>query len=135
MSRNYKVVGIGEVLWDVFPTGRELGGAPTNFAYITTLLGDEGIPASRLGDDELGREARAQITRLRVSDAHIQTDPDHATGTVKVELDDSGQPRFEIVEDVAWDFLEWTPDWKRLAEEADAVCFGSLAQRALNSQS
>lgn len=134
MSRKYKVVGIGEILWDVFPTGRQLGGAPTNFAYITNLLGDEGVPASRLGNDALGREARAQITKLGVSDAHIQTDPRNPTGTVKVELDGSGQPCFEIIEDVAWDSLQWTPAWKRLAQEVDAVCFGTLAQRASASR-
>jgi len=133
MPRTYKVVGLGEILWDVFPEGRQLGGAPANFAYITTLLGDEGIPASRLGDDDLGREARAQIVRLGVSDAYIQTDARNPTGTVKVTVDRNGQPHFEFTERVAWDFLEWIPSWQALAQAADAVCFGSLAQRASDS--
>jgi len=133
-ERRYKVVGLGEILWDLFPAGRKLGGAPANFAYITTLLGDEGIPASRLCADDLGHEARAQIVRLGVSDAHLQTDPHNPTGTVKVAVDGNGQPHFEITEHVAWDFLEWTPSWQGLAKAADAVCFGSLAQRAPDSR-
>lgn len=131
----YKVVGLGEILWDLLPAGRQLGGAPANFAYIATLLGDQGIAASRLGDDVLGHEARRQITGLRLSTAYLQTDAVHPTGTVNVELDARGQPRFEIGEHVAWDFLEWTPSWQELAAQADAVCFGSLAQRAPVSRS
>jgi fructokinase len=134
-DRTYWVVGLGEILWDLLPAGRQLGGAPANFAYITSLLGDQGIPASRLGEDALGREAREQLARLHLCADSLQTDSAHATGTVKVELDARGQPCFEITEQVAWDFLEWTPAWQRLAEKADAVCFGSLAQRAPASRS
>lgn len=135
MAENrYKVVGIGEILWDLLPAGRQLGGAPANFAYITTLLGDEGIAASRLGDDDFGREARAQLRRLGLAEEFVQTDSQNPTGTVKVELDERGQPFFDITERVAWDFLEWTPSWKELAEQAGAVCFGSLAQRSVLSR-
>lgn len=126
----YRVVGLGEILWDLLPAGRQLGGAPANFAYIAALLGDRSVAASRLGDDPLGNQAREHLTRLRLSTAFLQTDVAHPTGTVKVDLDASGQPRFEFAEQVAWDFLEWTPSWQQLAAEADAVCFGSLAQRA-----
>jgi len=126
----YKVVGLGEILWDLLPAGPQLGGAPSNFAYIASLLGDQGIAASRLGDDPLGREAREQLTRLHLSTTYLQTDAEHPTGTVKVNLDPNGQACFEFAESVAWDFLEWTPQWHELAAQADAVCFGSLAQRA-----
>ncbi len=125
-----KVVGLGEVLWDLLPERTCLGGAPTNFAYITTLMGDQGIVASRVGEDSRGLEALRRMEELGLDIDHVQTDRDHATGTVKVELDAKGQARFEIAQPVAWDFLEWTKDWKNLAEEADAVCFGSLAQRS-----
>jgi fructokinase len=134
-EQTYTVVGLGEILWDLLPAGRQLGGAPANFAYITTLLGDQGIAASRLGDDALGREAREQLERLHLPTVYLQTDSLHPTGVVNVELDPSGQPCFEIAERVAWDFLEWTPGWQQLAEKADAVCFGSLAQRATVSRS
>jgi fructokinase len=128
-----KVVGLGELLWDLFPGGKKLGGAPANFAYITTLLGDQGIPASRLGQDDLAKEALRRLAELGLATDFVQQDANYPTGTVKVEVDAAGQPRFEISESVAWDFLEWTPQWKTLANNVDAVCFGSLAQRSPQS--
>src|SRR5580692_222596 len=134
LSQRHIVVGLGELLWDLLPSGKQLGGAPANFAYITSLLGDEGIPASRLGEDSLGTEAIRRLGELGLSIEFIQKDSDHPTGTVRVEVDRTGQPRFEISESVAWDFLEWTPQWQKLAQQADAVCFGSLAQRSERSR-
>ncbi len=125
-----KVVGLGEVLWDLLPERTCLGGAPANFAYITTLMGDQGMVASRVGEDPRGLEALRRMQELRLNVDHVQTDRQHPTGTVRVELDDKGVARFEIAHPVAWDFLEWTPDWQHLAETSDAVCFGSLAQRS-----
>lgn len=125
-----RVVGLGEVLWDLLPHGACLGGAPANFAYITTLMGDQGIVASCVGEDPRGLEALRRMEELGLDIDHVQTDREHPTGTVKVELDNNGQARFEIAHPVAWDFLHWTLDWQRLAETADAVCFGSLAQRS-----
>jgi fructokinase len=133
-GKRRKIVGLGEILWDMLPQGKQLGGAPSNFAYVSTLLGNEGIVASRVGSDALGHEAVQQLAKLGVGTAHIQTDPVHVTGTVQVEVDHDGQPKFEIAEGVAWDFLEWTPAWQRLAAQADAICFGSLAQRAATSR-
>jgi fructokinase len=124
-----RVVGIGELLWDVLPSGKQLGGAPANFAYITNLLGDAGIVASRIGDDRLGEEALQRLRRLGVSAEFVQKDEARSTGIVRVELD-NGQPRFQILQPVAWDSLEWTQTWAQLASEADAVCYGSLAQRS-----
>ena len=129
-----KVVGLGEVLWDILPDRTCLGGAPANFAYITTLMGDQGIVASRVGQDFQGIEALRRLEELGLDIDHVQTDPEHPTGTVKVALDGNGQAQFEIAQSVAWDFLEWSPDWNRIAESADAVCFGSLAQRSEKSR-
>jgi len=129
-----KVVGLGEVLWDMLPRGACLGGAPANFAYITTLMGDQGIVASRVGEDSPGLEALQRMEELGIDIDHVQTDREHRTGLVNVELDDSGRAQFEIRQPVAWDFLEWTRDWKQVAERADAVCFGSLAQRSERSR-
>jgi fructokinase len=134
MRRNFTVVGLGEVLWDLLPGGRKLGGAPTNFAYISTLLGDRGVVASRVGDDALGRDALERLKTLGVETSYVQLDHSHRTGTVKVQLDRQGQPRFVIREDVAWDFLSWSEGWKKLAHEADAVCFGTPAQRLPRSR-
>jgi fructokinase len=132
-DRKFTVVGLGELLWDLLPSGKQLGGAPANFAYITNLLGDAGIPASRVGEDDLGNEAINRLCGLQVNSAFVQRDPLHPTGTVKVELDAAGQARFEIMQPVAWDFLEWTNEWNPLASQCDALCFGSLAQRSPQS--
>jgi hypothetical protein len=109
----HTTVGLGELLWDILPSGKQLGGAPANFAYITNLLGDRGIPASRIGRDSLGAEALQHLSHLNLSPAFVQQDPIHPTGTVNVAIDASGQPRFEISESVAWDFLEWTSEWQQ----------------------
>jgi fructokinase len=128
--KRFTTVGLGELLWDVFPEGRQLGGAPANFAYMTSLLGDEGIVASRVGSDELGEDAKRQLQGLGLGTSCIQLDPTYRTGIGEVEVDAKGQPTFLIAEPVAWDSFEWTPAWQALAQKADAVCFGSLAQRS-----
>src|ERR1700722_5829470 len=134
-DRKRTSVGLGELLWDLLPSGKQLGGAPANFAYITNLLGDHGIPASRIGCDALGDEALQKLTQLGLSTSFVQRDSVHPTGTVNVKIDDAGQPCFDILHPVAWDYLDWTKEWEQLACEADAVCFGSLAQRSARSQS
>jgi fructokinase len=132
--KKFTTVGLGELLWDIFPEGRQLGGAPANFAYMTNLLGDEGIVASRVGRDELGEDARRRLEHLGLGTSCIQLDPTYRTGIVQVEVDAKGQPTFQIAEPVAWDCFEWTPAWHSLAQKADAVCFGSLAQRSPQSR-
>src|SRR5271170_7807240 len=122
------VVGLGELLWDLLPDGKQLGGAPANFSVMSARLGNRAVIASRLGDDALGREARKYLAPLSADTDFIQKDTKQPTGSVSVKLKD-GQPEYVIHEPVAWDFLEFTPEWKKLAVEADAVCFGSLAQR------
>lgn len=129
-----KVVGLGEVLWDLFPERTCLGGAPANFAYITTLMGDQGVVASCVGEDARGLEALRRLEELGLDIDHVQTDREHPTGTVNVRVDGLGQPCFETAQPVAWDYLHWTLDWQHLAETTDAVCFGSLAQRSETSQ-
>ena len=129
------VVGLGELLWDLFPSGKQLGGAPANFAYITALLGDSGIVASRVGDDRLGQEALWHLKSCGLDVNRVQRDLSHPTGTVKVAVDSKGQPEYQITQNVAWDFLEFSEDWISLARSAHAVCFGSLAQRNSVSRS
>ena len=133
MIRPALMIGLGEVLWDILPTGRVLGGAPANFAYMTNVLGDQGIVASRVGNDELGREACRFLQELGLNTSYLQRDDHHETGIATVTIDDTGQPNFTIQEPVAWDFLEWTADWEELSAKADVICFGSLAQRSLTS--
>lgn len=134
MSKAFTIVGLGELLWDMFPQGKQLGGAPANFAYMTALLGDRGIVASRVGEDRLGQEAIWQLKASGLDTSQIQMDGKHATGTVLVQVDSKGQAEYKFTADVAWDHLAWSEEWEALAKSADAVCFGSLAQRADESR-
>ncbi len=134
MKRLPTVVGLGEILWDLLPSGRQLGGAPANFAYCAHLLGDRAVVASRIGDDKRGTEIRESLLAAGITDQFLQVDPVHPTGTVQVQVDAEGQPTFQITSPVAWDFMEWTDTWTALAHSADAVCFGSLAQRTATSR-
>ncbi len=133
-SKEYNIVGLGEILWDLLPGGRKPGGAPANFAYHAFRLGNRSRIASRVGTDVLGCEAIDRLKALELSADCVQADHRHPTGTVYVEVDPKGQPHYTITEDVAWDHLEWTPEWQELAAGADAVCFGSLAQRSACSR-
>src|SRR5918911_5537490 len=130
----FTIVGLGELIWDLLPTGKQLGGAPTNFAYVARLLGNEAVVASRVGDDQLGHEAVARLAQMGLDASFIQRDGAHPTGTVGVSLDARGEPTFTVNENSAWDYLEWTPRWAQLAARADAVCFGTLGQRAAQAR-
>ena len=122
-------VGLGELIWDFLPDGKQLGGAPTNFAYISRLLGNESVVASRIGDDDLGREAVKRLSGLGVSTEYLQVDREHPTGTVRVRLDGQGEASFAVNENSAWDYIEWTGSWAELARKAGVICFGTLGQR------
>ena len=131
--RDTAVIGLGELLWDLLPGGRQLGGAPANFAVMASRLGAHGVIASRIGEDDLGAAALALLGEMPADTRYLQLDSEQPTGSVSVELV-SGQPYYTIHEPVAWDFLELTPAWRELAERADAVCFGILAQRSARSR-
>ncbi len=125
-----KIVGIGEILWDILPSGTQLGGAPANFAYHANAFGHNGIIVSSIGDDELGNDIIERLKHLSLTCDYIAIDETKSTGTVSVDLDKNGQPTYTIHEDVAWDFIPNILSIMALAEKMDAVCFGSLAQRA-----
>ena len=124
-----KVLGLGELLWDVFEDSRKPGGAPANVAFQLNQLGLAGIIASRVGADPLGEEITRFLSGMGLSTDFIQTDTGHPTGTVTVQLDATGTPSYTIHENVAWDFLELTPELEALLPTLSAVCFGTLAQR------
>lgn len=127
------IVGIGEILWDMLPSGKALGGAPANFAYHATRLGEEGWAVSAIGPDALGREIMDIVTEKGLKNVISVTDK--PTGTVQVELDAKGVPTYTIMEGVAWDHIPFTPEMEALAQRADAVCFGSLVQRMASRES
>ncbi len=133
MKVPHLILGIGELLWDMLPRGPQLGGAPANFTVMAGRLGDHAAVLSRIGRDDLGRKAIDILDPLPVDTSHLQVDPTHQTGRVTVTLTD-GQPAYVIHQPAAWDFLELSDEWLQLAERADAICFGSLAQRSLESR-
>lgn len=124
---NDVIVGMGEVLWDMLPEGKKIGGAPANFAYHVSQYGFDGCVASAVGDDKLGNEILESFNNRRLNYL-IQRVP-YPTGTVQIELDEAGIPCYEIKENVAWDNIPFTVDLEKLAKKTRAVCFGSLAQR------
>ncbi|VGO12425.1 Fructokinase [Pontiella desulfatans] len=129
MKTKKNIVGIGELLWDLFPTGARLGGAPLNFCYHCKQLGAQGIPVSAVGKDQLGGDIREILASKNIPDEFVAETPGLPTGTVDVQLDENGKPVYEIKQPVAWDSIPWSDALVQLAEKTDAVCFGSLAQR------
>ncbi len=121
-------VGLGEVLFDVLPTGAQLGGAPANFAYHAGLHGLPSVAVSAIGDDALGKEALRLLDEKHLK--HVLPVVPFPTGTVQVELDSEGIPTYDIKQGVAWDNIPFCDDIKEIAAGTGAVCWGSLAQRS-----
>jgi fructokinase len=127
---SFKVIGIGEVLWDLLPSGPKLGGAPANFAYHAHALGADARIITRVGVDDLGKEIIERVKSMELPLTGIQMDDSAPTGTVTVALDSKGNPQYTIHENTAWDRIEATPEALAEVRQADAICFGSLAQRS-----
>ena len=134
MAKLPRVVCIGETVWDCFPDEKVLGGAPFNVAYTCQALGADATMVSRVGPDSDGEAILARMKAAGMARDHIQTDPDHPTGRVEITLSDSGEHDFNIIEDVAWDYIQWNDETQQAMTEARAVCFGTLAQRHENSR-
>lgn len=132
------VVGIGEALFDCFPEGPLLGGAPLNLAVhadqLLRRVGGRGVLVSAIGQDALGSQIRQELSARQMTVDFLQESPNHATGTVQVTVDDHGHPEYKITENVAWDHLQSTESINRLASSCEAVCFGTLAQRSPESR-
>lgn len=124
------VAGIGELLWDVSPSSRLIGGAPANFAWHCLQLGAEAYPVTCISTDASGHEMRDELHRKGINTSYISENPNFPTGVAKVTLDHHGKASFEIVENSAWDHLTCDEHLKALAARLDAVCFGSLSQRS-----
>jgi fructokinase len=124
------VVGVGEVLWDVLPDGEHFGGAPANVAVHAAALGAESWLVSAVGRDARGDAALARLDAAGVRRDTVAQLPDHPTGVVRVALDATGHPVYDIATESAWDNLPWSAAVQQVAERADAIAFGSLAQRS-----
>lgn len=128
------VFSFGEVLWDILPSETILGGAPFNFAYRINSLGDTGLMISRLGDDELGKEAFEKVKTLGLKTDFLQFDKQLPTGSVQVAFDEENNPDYYIVPNVAYDQIELNEALAEAVTTADCLCFGTLAQRAEKSR-
>ncbi|MDZ7288884.1 MAG: carbohydrate kinase [candidate division KSB1 bacterium] len=126
----YTIVGIGEVLWDIYRDRRHVGGTPANFTIHATQLGDEGVLVSRVGDDGMGRDLIRALRQRQLMTECIQVDDKRGTGTIMISLDIKGVPTFRCSHDVAFDYLQYLPELETLASRANAVLFGTLAQRS-----
>lgn len=126
--KKHLVVGLGEALWDVFPEGKKMGGAPANFVYHVSQFGLPGVAVSALGQDALGDELMGCFERVNLPVEMPRVE--FPTGVVQVTLDTAGVPSYEIRTGSAWDNIPLTPEIKAIARRATVVCFGSLAQRS-----
>jgi fructokinase len=144
MRAPHLILGIGELLWDMPPHAPEgaagaarqqgtLGGAPANFTVMAGRLGNHAAILSRIGRDELGRDAIDRLNPMPVDTGALQIDTAHPTGLATVDVA-HGEPHFTIHGPVAWDYMQMSNEWVRLAERADALCFGTLAQRSEESR-
>ena len=129
---NEIVVGMGEALWDILPEGKKIGGAPANFAYHVSQFGLPSCVVSAIGDDALGKEIIENFTSKGLD--QLIAEVPYPTGTVQVEIDQTGIPLYDIKENVAWDNIPYTEHLDALAKRTKAVCFGSLAQRNVVSR-
>lgn len=125
------VVGIGELLWDMLPEGKRAGGAPINFVYNATQLGADGYAVSAVGKDALGDEIIHELEKSHIH--YVLQRNDYPTSVVEVALN-NGIPTYTIVEGVAWDYLEATPQEIEVVKKANAVCFGTLALRSAKTK-
>jgi len=137
MTKPHLILGIGELLWDVLPNATRLGGAPANFAVMAGRLGNRAAILSRIGRDDMGRQVIDRLNPMPVDTSLLQVDTMHETGRVTVSFEgnfEDQDPRYTIHEPAAWDFLELSDKWIQTVERADAICFGSLAQRSPQSR-
>lgn len=125
----FQIGAVGEILWDILPQGKQLGGAPVNFVCTASHLGNEVTLFSSVGDDPLGAEARHRLKSIGLPEERLQLSRNYPTGTAEVEINANGDASFNLREPVAWDDLLWTDEWRSVVPRLDAIYFGSLCQR------
>lgn len=134
MKKNkFKIIGLGEILWDVYGDEKFAGGAPANFLRHIAVSGHEAVILSRVGNDADGIELINDLKNNGININYIQIDKTKPTGLVNITLDEQSKPSFQILEDTAYDYFENNDNWNKLSDEADAVVFGTLAQRGYSS--
>jgi len=128
-ASGFRIGAVGEILWDILPQGKQLGGAPVNFACTASRLGNVVTLFSSVGDDPLGAEARHRLKNIGLPEEQLQVSRNYPTGTAEVELNANGDASFNLRAPVAWDDLLWTDEWKTVVRRLDAIYFGTLGQR------
>jgi len=128
-NKNTYIVCFGEILWDIFPDGEKAGGAPFNAAYHIKKMGIEVKMLSRIGNDELGKKLTDRMKGWGITTSYIQEDLEHPTSTVLAKIDEHHEASYEIINHVAWDYIEFLPEHEKLVSEAEAFIFGSLSAR------
>lgn len=126
---NKKIVAFGEVVWDILPNGKVLGGTPSNLVFRCNLFNEQGFLLSRVGDDELGNEAFDKLKELNISDENVQVDSEFPTGTVQIILEKNSEPRYIVTPEVAFDHIEFSAESLKLVRDADCLFYGLLPQR------
>ncbi|TNF44101.1 MAG: hypothetical protein EP310_03665 [Bacteroidetes bacterium] len=126
---NKKIVAFGEVVWDILPNGKVLGGTPLNLVYRCNSFSEQGFLLSRVGDDDLGNEAIEKLRELGISDDNVQSDTEFPTGTVHISFENNYDPRYIVTPDVAFDHIEFSAEALKLVRDADCLFYGLLPQR------
>lgn len=133
-SQSLNVVSLGEILWDMFPSGPRFGGAPANLAHHAASLGANVAMVSGVGNDDLGDRALQNLRESAIETKYVAVNDHYPTGQVQVSLDEKGHASYQFNQNEAWDHIHWSPELKELAARSDAVCFGTLAQRSPESR-
>ena len=128
-----KIVCFGEVLWDVFPTHKTIGGAPLNVALRLKSFQNDISLISCLGDDTSGKELKLELEKFSIS-YYLQTDKEYKTSTVAISLDKNGSASYLIHKPCAWDNIQVNNELKSLVKNSDAFIFGSLVARSNTSR-
>lgn len=126
---NKKIIAFGEIVWDILPNGKVLGGTPLNMAFRCNSFNEQGFLLSRVGDDDLGNEAIEKIKELGIADENVQMDPEFPTGTVLITFEDNYDPRYIVTPEVAFDHIEFSAEALKLVRDADCLFYGLLPQR------
>jgi fructokinase len=126
---NKKIVAFGEVVWDILPNGKVLGGTPSNLVFRCNSFNEQGFLLSRVGDDDLGNEAIEKLKELGISDDNVQLDTEFPTGTVHISFENNYDPRYIVTPDVAFDHIEFSAEALKLVRDADCLFYGLLPQR------
>ncbi len=126
---NKKIVAFGEVVWDILPNGKVLGGTPSNLVFRCNSFNEQGFLLSRIGDDDLGNEALEKLKELGITDDNVQFDTEFPTGTVHITFENNYDPRYIVTPDVAFDHIEFSAEALKLVRDADCLFYGLLPQR------